>query len=233
MEDLKVNRAALQKPEMARMRALTKSMGYDDEDIKRPRIGIHNTWSETCPGHYHLRQVAEAVRAGIWQAGGMPVEFGGWAQCPIALGINGHRYDTPTRDIIAADVEACSELHMFDGLILLCSCDKNVPGHLLAAARQNIPTIIVLGGPMANGRYNGKDVAISDFDPISWACEVAPETVDTSKLDEFMNSVCPGPGACQLLGTANTMQCVTEAVGLSLPGSATHVAQTAPAMWLA
>lgn len=214
----------LLKPEMARMRALSKAIGYDDLDMHRFRIGIQNTWSETAAGHMHLRQLAEAVRAGIWQAGGTPIEFGGYGGCPIALGMNGHRYDTPSRDIMAMDVETCAELHSFDGLVLISSCDKNVPAHLLAAARINIPTIIVLGGPMASGRHHFKSVDMSDLDPASWACETNPSTVDFDEVQSMTEHLCPGPGACALMGTANTMQCLTESLGMALPQNATTVA---------
>lgn len=220
-------------PEMARMRALSKAIGYDDDDIHRFRIGIQNTWSETAAGHVHLKQVTEAVRAGILQAGGVPIEFGGYGGCPISLGENGHRYDTPSRDIMAMDVETCAQLHTFDGLVLISSCDKNVPAHLLAAARINLPTIIVVGGPMHSGRFQCRNVDMSDLDPFSWRCETNPEDVDFSDVQEMTESLCPGPGSCALLGTANTMQCITEALGMALPGNATTCAGTSQLLRLA
>lgn len=223
----------LHKPEMARMRALSKAIGYDDEDIHRFRIGIQNTWSETAAGHVHLKQLTEAVRAGILQAGGVPIEFGGYGGCPISLGENGHRYDTPSRDIMAMDLETCSELHTFDGLVLLSSCDKNVPAHLLGAARINLPTIIVVGGPMQSGRYKCHNVDMSDLDPFSWRCETNPEEVDMADVQEMTESLCPGPGSCALLGTANTMQCITEAIGMALPGNSTTCAGTSQLLRLA
>lgn len=216
----------LHKPEMARMRALSKAIGYDDDDIHRFRIGIQNTWSETAAGHVHLRQLTEAVRAGILQAGGVPIEFGGYGGCPIDLGENGHRYDTPSRDIMAMDLETCAQLHSFDGLVLLSSCDKNVPAHLLGAARLNLPTIIVVGGPMQSGRFKCHHVDMSDLDPFSWRCETNPDDVDYSDVQEMTECLCPGPGSCALLGTANTMQCVTEALGMTLPGNSTTCAGT-------
>lgn len=220
-------------PEMARMRALSKAIGYDDEDMHRFRIGIQNTWSETAAGHMHLRPVTEAVKAGIWQWGGTPIEFGGYGGCPISLGMNGHRYDTPSRDIMAMDLETCSALHAFDGLVLISSCDKNVPAHLLAAARINIPTIIVLGGPMASGRFKHKDVDMSDLDPLSWACETNSGLVDFKMVEEMTEQLCPGPGSCALMGTANTMQCLTEAMGMALPGNATTIAGSSQLLRLA
>lgn len=223
----------LLKPEMARMRALSKAIGYDDDDIHRVRIGIQNTWSETAAGHVHLKQLTEAVRAGILQAGGVPIEFGGYGGCPISLGENGHRYDTPSRDIMAMDLETCAQLHTFDGLVLLSSCDKNVPAHLLGAARINLPTIIVTGGPMQSGRYECKNVDMSDLDPFSWRCETSPEQVDYAGVQEMTECLCPGPGSCALLGTANTMQCITEAIGMALPGNATTCAGTSQLLRLA
>ena len=223
----------LLKPEMARMRALSKAIGYDDEDIHRPRIGIQNTWSETAAGHVHLKQLTEQVRAGILQAGGVPIEFGGYGGCPISLGENGHRYDTPSRDIMAMDVETCAQLHTFDGLVLLSSCDKNVPAHLLAAARIDLPTIIVVGGPMQSGRFQCRKVDMSALDPFSWRCETNPENVDFENVQEMTECLCPGPGSCALLGTANTMQSITEALGMALPGNATTCAGTSQLLRLA
>lgn len=223
----------LNRPGMNRVRALIKAMGYDAEDLRRPRIGVHNTWSETSPGHIHLRAVTEAVKAGIWQAGGTPVEFGGFAQCPVDVGSGGMRYDTPTRDVIAAEVETCAQIHNFEGLVLISSCDKNVPGHLLAAARIDLPAIIVPGGPMLSGRFQGKDVIITDLDAETWACGVGRPRLDAEAMDALEHAVCPTAGSCALLGTANTMQCLAEAVGLAIPGAATAPAPTAQRLWLA
>jgi dihydroxy-acid dehydratase len=225
--------AALNHPGMARARALIKAMGYDGEDLRRPRIGVANSWSETSPGHSHLRGVAEAVKAGIWQAGGTPYEFGGFAQCPVDVGRSGIRYDTPTRDIIAAEVETCAEIHCFDGLALISSCDKNVPGHLLAAARLDLPSILVPGGPMLAGRYQGRDIVTTDLDAETWACGLGRPGLTPEALAELEDAACPTAGSCALLGTANTMQCLSEAVGLALPGSATPPAVSARRLWFA
>jgi dihydroxy-acid dehydratase len=223
----------LNEPGMARARALIKAVGYDTDDLRRPRIGVANTYSETSPGHSHLRAVAEAVKAGIWQAGGTPCEFGGFGMCPVDVGGAGMRYDTPTRDIIAAEVETCTELHSFDGLVLISSCDKNVPGHLLAAARLNLPAILVPGGPMLAGRFQGKDTIITDLDAETWACGVGKPQLSPEAMAELEDSVCPTAGSCALLGTANTMQCLAEAVGLALPDSATAPAVSAQRLWFA
>ena len=233
MNQFKENLEFLQSTENARTRALIKAMGYTTEDLKRPRIGVANSWGETSPGHVHLKGVAEAVKAGIWQAGGTPFEFGSFAQCPVAVGKHGIRYDTPTRDIIAAEVEASTWIHMFDALVMISSCDKNVPGHLLAAARLDIPVILVPGGPMEAGRYKGEDIVTTTLDAECWAYGVGKPRVSEEEIQVLEDSACPGAGSCALLGTANTMQCLTEALGLSLPGAGTALAVSAKRLWIA
>ncbi len=233
MNQFEENRQFLQSPENARARALLKAMGYTTEDLKRPRIGVANSWGETSPGHFHLRAVADAVKAGIWQAGGTPYEFSSFAQCPMAVGKHGIRYDTPTRDIIAAEVEASAWIHMFDALVLISSCDKNVPGHLLAAARLDIPVIVVPGGPMAAGRYKGEDIVTTTLDAECWAYGVGKPRVSEEEVAMLEEAACPGPGSCALLGTANTMQCLAEALGLALPGAATALAVSAKRLRIA
>ena len=233
MNQFKENKEFLQLAENARTRALIKAMGYTTEDLKRPRIGVANSWGETSPGHVHLKGVAEAVKAGIWQAGGTPFEFGSFAQCPVAVGKHGIRYDTPTRDIIAAEVEASTWIHMFDALVMISSCDKNVPGHLLAAARLDIPVILVPGGPMEAGRYKGEDIVTTTLDAECWAYGVGKPRVSEEEIQVLEDSACPGAGSCALLGTANTMQCLTEALGLSLPGAGTALAVSAKRLWIA
>ncbi|MEM2932177.1 MAG: dihydroxy-acid dehydratase, partial [Nitrososphaerota archaeon] len=129
-------------------RAVLKTLGFEDSDFDRPIIGVVNSWSEVCPGHIHLRALAEAVKAGIWQAGGTPVEFNVLSQCAaICAGQPEMRFDTPSRDIIAAEIEIGAKIHELDGIAILTTCDKNVPAALLAAARLNLPTIIIPGGP--------------------------------------------------------------------------------------
>ena len=233
MNQFKENLEFLQSVENARTRALIKAMGYTTEDLKRPRIGVANSWGETSPGHVHLKGVAEAVKAGIWQAGGTPFEFGSFAQCPVAVGKHGIRYDTPTRDIIAAEVEASTWIHMFDALVMISSCDKNVPGHLLAAARLDIPVILVPGGPMEAGRYKGEDIVTTTLDAECWAYGVGKPRVSEEEIQVLEDAACPGAGSCALLGTANTMQCLTEALGISLPGAGTALAVSAKRLWIA
>jgi dihydroxy-acid dehydratase len=227
------NKAFFQQPENARGRALLRSMGYTAEDLERPKIGVANSWAETSPGHIHLKAVSEAVKAGIWQAGGTPIEFNGIAQCPMAVGEHGMRYDLPTRDVVAAEVETLTWLQKFDALVLISSCDKNVPGHLLAAARMDLPAIVVPGGPMAAGRYCREDVTTSFLDAHCWAYGVGEPDISPEEMAEIEERVCPGAGACALLGTANTMQCLTEALGIALPGSGTALATSARRLWLA
>lgn len=233
VDQYRENQKFLQSPENARTRSLLKAMGYTTEDLTRPRIGIANSWGETSPGHVHLKSVAEAVKAGVWQAGGTPFEFSSFPMCPVAVGRHGIRYDTPTRDIIAAEVEASTWIHMFDALVMISSCDKNVPGHLLAAARLDLPVIVVPGGPMAAGRYKGEDIDTTTLDAECWAYGVGKPRISKEELDFLENSACPGAGSCALLGTANTMQCLAEALGLTLPGAGTAPAVSAKRLWLA
>ena len=221
---------SLQGPERAHARAVYKSMGYDGTDLKKPIIGIGNTWSELVPGHHHLKMVAEAVRAGIYQAGGTPVEFCTASQCgTISLGKPGHRFDTPTRDFTASEVEATAEIHQLDGLVLISTCDKIVPGHLLAAARLNIPSIIVQGGSMYIGKHREERLFLGDLDEMVWG-GYRTGKVTENQLYEYEDVACPGAGACPVMGTANTMQCLAEAVGMSLPYSAVVPAVSAERM---
>ena len=227
MDQLKSNLEEFQLPENARSRALLKGMGYTTRDLKQPRIGVANSYGETSPGHFHLRSLGEAVKAGIWQAGGTPFEFNSFGMCPMDVGKHGIRYDTATRDIVAAEIEAAAWLHMFDGMVMISSCDKNVPANLLAAARLDLPTIIVTGGPMLAGRHDGEDTDTTTLDAACWAYGVGRKPISIEEMDRLEDSVCPGPGSCALLGTANTMQCLAEALGLSLPGVASTPAVSA------
>ncbi len=208
-------------------------MGYDTEDLKRPRIGIANSWGETSPGHIHLRAVAEAVKAGVWQAGGTPFEFNSPAQCPMAVGESGMRFDLPTRDIIAAEVEAIARIELFDALVFISACDKNVPAHLLAAARLNIPVIFVPGGPMSSGGCGASQKTISNLDAECYLFGVGKPRISEEELLALENLSCPGAGSCAILGTANTMQCLVEAMGLALPSAATIPAVAAERLWIA
>ena len=227
MPKFKTHVEFMQLPENARSRALLKGMGYTTEELGRPRIGIANSWGDTSPGHVHLRSLGDAVKAGIWQAGGTPFEFNSFGSCPMDIGTHGIRYDTAVRDIVAAEIEAATYLNMFDGLVMISSCDKNVPANLLAACRLDIPVVIVTGGPMLAGRYQGQDTDTTTLDAACWAYGVGKKPISKAEMDDLEDTVCPGPGACALLGTANTMQCLTEALGLSLPGVSTTPAVSA------
>jgi dihydroxy-acid dehydratase len=200
-------------------RALFRPMGFGDDDFRKPLIGVANSWSETCPGHLHLRELAAWVKEGVRAAGGMPVEFNTVAPCDgIAQGRGMHAI-LPLREVIAASVELMGLAHRFDGLVMLCSCDKIIPGMLVAAARLDLPTVFVLGGPMAAGHLDDREIILSDVK--EGMGRVQAGLISEAELHEIEAAACPGPGACSFMGTANTMACVTEALGLTLPGCAT------------
>ena len=215
------NKDILTRPDWSMNRALYKSMGYSDYDLDRPMIGIANSWNRVVPGHYNLNHVSEYVKQGIFQAGGTPVEFGVLAACDgIAQGHKGNYYVLPSRELIASTVETMIEAHRLDGLVLLGSCDKIVPGMLMAAARIDVPAIIVVGGPMEGGcQFDGR---ASDGTSITECLGM----IKAGKMDEetyrmLEDKAEPTCGSCSFLGTANTMCCLAEAMGLALPGSAT------------
>ena len=200
-------------------RALYRSMGFDDDDFEKPLIGIVNSWSEVDPGHFHLRTLAEWVKEGVREAGGAAAEFNTVAPCDgIAQGRGMHSI-LPLRDVIAASVELMVNANRFDGVVMLCSCDKIVPGMLMAAARLDLPTIFVTGGPMLPGNVNGKPIILSDVKEAMSRYKVG--RITEQEFYEIECKACEGPGACSFMGTANTMNCIVEALGLSLPGCAT------------
>lgn len=208
-------------PQGSMQRALYKAMGYSDHDLARPLIGIANSWNRVVPGHYNLALVAEYVKQGIFQAGGTPVEFGVIAACDgIAQAHVGMHYILPTRDLIAADVEMMVQAHQLDAVVLLGSCDKIVPGMLMAAARLDVPSIMVVGGPMEGGcEFDGR---ASDVTSLTEGLGMwAAGKLDEASLRRLEDQVTPTCGSCSFLGTANTMCCVAEAMGMCLPGSAT------------
>ncbi|MBN1254504.1 MAG: dihydroxy-acid dehydratase [Deltaproteobacteria bacterium] len=200
-------------------RALYMSMGYSAEDLTKPMIGIANAWSTVVPGHFNLREISESVKEGIRQGGGTPVEFGVIGACDgIAEGHIGTRYILPTRELIANDIEAMVEAHRFDGLVLLGSCDKIVPGMLMAAARLDIPAILVNGGPALGGMvYSGKKCDVTALVEALGRYQVGEIT--EQELRAMEDNVMPTCGSCSMLGTANTMGCVSEALGMTLPGT--------------
>lgn len=215
------SKAILERPEWSFIRSLYKSMGYTDQDLDQPLIAIANSWNRVVPGHYNLRQVSEYVQQGIRHAGGTPVEFGLIAACDgIANGHEGMHYILPTRDLIANDVEMMIEAHRFDAVVLLGSCDKIVPGMLMAAARLDIPSIMVVGGPMAGGCEF--DERASDITSLTEGLAMLKDgKIDEKTYLKLEDQAGPTCGSCSFLGTANTMCCLAEALGLCLPGSAT------------
>jgi len=211
----------LERPEWSMHRSLYKAMGYSDYDLDRPLIGIANSWNRVVPGHYNLNQVSEYVKQGIQQAGGTPVEFGVIAACDgIAQGHEGMHFILPTRDLIANDIEMMVQAHRLDAVVLLGSCDKIVPAMLMAAARLDLPAIIVVGGPMEGGcQFDGRAADATSL--MEGLGMLKDGKIDNEKYLNLENCAGPTCGSCSFLGTANTMCCVAEAMGLSLPGSAT------------
>lgn len=212
--------------EKAPHRSLFKAMGYTDEELARPLVGVVNSKNEVVPGHIHLDTIAEAVKAGVRMAGGTPIEFPAIGVCDgIAMNHAGMKYSLASREIIADSVEIMTQAHAFDGLVLIPNCDKIIPGMLMGAARLNIPTIVVSGGPMMTGRHQGRDVSLSNiFEGVG---AVRGGRMTEEQLAELEEAVCPGCGSCAGMFTANTMNCLTEVLGLSLPGSGTIPAVTA------
>ena len=200
-------------------RSLLRSLGVTDREMGLPFIGIANAYNTIVPGHVHLRQLAEKVHEGIAAGGGVPFEFGVIGICDgIAMGHEGMRYSLPSRENIADSVELMIQAHRFDGLVCIGTCDKIVPGMLMAAARCNVPSVILTGGPMLSGYQEGKDLSLIDiFEGVG---KVAAGTMTESQLCELECCAMPGCGSCQGLYTANTMACMTEAMGMSLPGCA-------------
>lgn len=211
----------LKRPEWSMHRALYKSMGYSDYDLARPLIGIANSFNRIVPGHYNLNLVSDYVKQGISQAGGTPVEFGVIAACDgIANGHRGMHYILPTRDLIAHDIEMMIEAHRLDAVVLLGSCDKIVPGMLMAAARLDLPSILVVGGPMEGGCMF--DNRASDTTSITEGLGMLKAgEIDEHTYRMLEDCVTPTCGSCSFLGTANTMCCLAEAMGMCLSGSAT------------
>ncbi|MFA4876525.1 MAG: dihydroxy-acid dehydratase [Methanoregula sp.] len=197
-------------------RSLLRSLGVTDREMKLPFIGIANAYNTIVPGHVHLQKLGEKVREGIAAAGGVPFEFGVIGICDgIAMGHEGMRYSLPSRENIADSIELMVEAHRFDGLVCIGTCDKIVPGMLMAAVRCNIPTIVLTGGPMLSGFQDGKDRSLIDvFEGVG---KVAAGAMSEAELCELEGCAMPGCGSCQGLYTANTMACMTEALGMSLP----------------
>ena len=201
-------------------RSLFNALGYTEEERQRPLIGIVCSYNEIVPGHMNLDKIAEAVKMGVAMAGGTPIMFPAIAVCDgIAMGHIGMKYSLVTRDLIADSTECMALAHGFDGLVCIPNCDKNVPGLLMAAARVNIPTIFVSGGPMMAGRIHGQKKSLSSmFEAVG---SVAAGTMTMEELCEYEEKVCPTCGSCSGMYTANSMNCLTEAIGMGLGGNGT------------
>ncbi|MGD0726658.1 MAG: dihydroxy-acid dehydratase [Spirochaetia bacterium] len=201
-------------------RSLLHALGWDGGALGRPVIGIANSYSELVPGHRDLRRIVESVREGIWSEGGVACEFGTIAVCDgIAMGHEGMKYSLPSRDLIADSVEIVAQAHALDGLVLVGSCDKIVPGMLMAAARLDIPSVIVSGGPMLAGDCDGKEVGLEAvFEAVG---RHGAGRMTDRELARLETRACPGCGSCAGLFTANTMNCLSEALGIGLPGNGT------------
>jgi len=213
--------------EKAPHRALLKSLGLQDDDLAKPLIGVANSYTNIVPGHIHLQTIGNAVKEGILAAGGTPFEFNTIAVCDgIAMGHIGMRYSLPSREIIADSVEIMLQAHSLDGVVLVTNCDKITPGMLMAAARVDIPAIMVTGGPMAAGRHRGKKVSYASMPEATFG-QVATGKMTEAELLELEANACPGCGSCSGMFTANTMACMTEALGMSLPYCATSLANSA------
>ena len=209
-------------------RSLLYALGYTREELEKPLIGVVCSYNEIVPGHMNLDKIAEAVKAGVRAAGGTPVEFPAIAVCDgIAMGHVGMKYSLVTRDLIADSTEAMAIAHQFDGLVMIPNCDKNVPGLLMAAARVNVPAIFVSGGPMLAGRLNdGRRTCLSHmFEAVG---SYYAGKLDEEGVEEYENAACPTCGSCSGMYTANSMNCLTEAIGMALRGNG-----TIPAVWSA
>lgn len=206
--------------EAAPHRALLKAGDLDDEDLEKPIVAIANSWNQVIPGHLHLLELSNATAEGIREAGGTPLEFQTIGVCDgIAMGTHGMRFSLPSRETIANSLEIMLQGHRFDAAVAIASCDKIVPGMLMALARVDIPAIMVTGGPMLPGRWRGRRLdVISVFEAVG---EFESGNLSKAGLKQVEDNACPGPGSCAGMFTANTMACLTEALGLSLPETAT------------
>ena len=206
--------------ERAPHRSLFKALGLTDEEIERPMIGIANSANEVIPGHLHLHQLSDAVKAGIRMAGGTPLEFFTIGICDgIIMGHEGMKYSLSSRELIADSIESMAMAYPFDGLVLIPNCDKIVPGMLMAAARLNIPTILISGGPMLAGEFQGREIDLITV--FEWVGKVKTGEMTLKELTEAEGCACPGVGSCAGMFTANSMNCLAEVLGLALPYNGT------------
>ncbi len=219
-------------PERAPHRSLLRAEGFTDWEMERPIIGIANSFNEIIPGHIHLDKVVEAVKAGVYAAGGTPVVFNTIGVCDgIAMNHIGMKYSLPSRELIADSLEIMAMAHPFDGLVLVASCDKIIPGMLIAAARLNLPSIFLPGGPMLPGRHGGREVGVDKvFEAVG---RLKAGTLSPAELRELECAACPGAGSCAGMFTANTMSNLAEALGMVLPYGGSAPAVYAERLWIA
>ena len=202
----------------APQRSLFNALGLTEEEIKKPLVGIVSSYNEIVPGHMNLDKVVEAVKLGVAMAGGTPIVFPAIAVCDgIAMGHIGMKYSLVTRDLIADSTECMAMAHAFDALVMVPNCDKNVPGLLMAAARVNVPTVFVSGGPMLAGHVKGQKTSLSSmFEAVG---AHAAGNMSEEDVSEFVNKACPTCGSCSGMYTANSMNCLTEVLGMGLQGN--------------
>ena len=219
-------------PERMPNRSLLRACGMTDEEMKQPIIGVVSAYSEIIPGHINLDKIADAVKAGVRMAGGTPVLVPAIGVCDgIAMGHIGMKYSLASRELIADSVETLAQAHQLDGLVLIPNCDKIVPGMLMAAARLNIPSILVSGGPMLAGHFGGEEVSLSKTFEAVGAYKAG--MMDEATFYEAECNSCPGCGSCAGMYTANSMNCLSEAIGMALPGNGTTPAVSAARIHLA
>lgn len=218
--------------EKAPMRSLFYAMGYTKEELDRPLIGVVSAHSEIVPGHMHLDKITEAVKAGVRMAGGTPIMVPAIGVCDgIAMGHEGMKYSLPSRELIADSVETMAKAHQFDGLVLVPNCDKIVPGMVMAACRINIPSVVCSGGPMMSGLVSGEETSLSKMFEAVGSRKAG--IIDDEGLREFEENVCPGCSSCSGMYTANSMNCLCEAIGIGLPGNGTIPAVSSKRIMLA
>ena len=218
--------------EKAPHRSLLYALGLTREEIDRPLVGVVNSRNEVVPGHVHLQTIADAAKAGVRAAGGTPMEFPAIAVCDgLAMNHEGMRFSLPSREIIADSIEIMATAHPFDAMVFIPNCDKVVPGMLMAMLRLNIPSILISGGPMYAGSWRGKSVdLITVFEAVGWRRR---GDIDDNELEDLISQACPSCGSCSGMYTANTMNCLSEAIGLALPGNGTIPAPLAERQRLA
>lgn len=214
------SRRMVEGPERAGQRGLLYALGLGPADLQRPLVGIVNTWSGAHPGHVHLRALAPSVAEGVAAAGGTPLEVNTISLCDgLAMGHAGMRMSLPSRELIADSIEAVAVGSALDALVILASCDKSLPAALMAAVRLNLPTVILPGGPMLPGRLGGRELAV--YQAREAAAQAIRGEITPAELSDIECHLCPGPGSCSMMGTANSMALLTEVLGLALPGSST------------